>query len=189
MDMKKWEKEKGIDFLKKIGIKLGHYVLDFGCRVGHYSIPSAQIVNEKGLVYALDKDKDSIDKLQEKAREQKVKNIRLIETDGSLKIPLKDNLVNVVLVYDVLHLIDNRRAVYKEMGRVLKQGGLLSVYPKHNKLDSAGWGLKNMTPQSIRKEIEGCGFSFANKYCALLSHDNEINQGCVLNFRKLKQGV
>ena len=47
--MKKWEREEGVKFLKKIGIKTGQTVLDFGARVGHYSIPAAIAVEREKL--------------------------------------------------------------------------------------------------------------------------------------------
>ncbi|MFA5658104.1 MAG: hypothetical protein WC900_02340, partial [Oscillospiraceae bacterium] len=46
--LKDWENRDGVDFMKNIGVKTGDKVLDFGCRVGHYSIPAALVTGEKG---------------------------------------------------------------------------------------------------------------------------------------------
>jgi len=183
-EIEKWEKENGIKLFKKIGIKSGQTVLDFGARVGHYSIPAANVVGVKGLVYALDKDKRALEQLQRKAKRQRLENIKSIETDGNLEIDLEPGSVDVVLAYDVLHLLDNRKVVYKQVYQILRRGGLFSVYPKHNKLDSPGWGLENMTPEDIKTEIESHGFNFEKEYCGILSHDDTFNEGCILNFRK-----
>ncbi len=184
-EMGKWESEGGVKFLRRVGIKPGQKVLDFGARVGHYSIPAARVAGRNGLIYALDKDKDSLDELKRKAAEQGLENIMVIETRGSMKIKQGGDSVDAVLVYDVLHLVDNRKRLYKEVHRVLRQNGLFSVYPKHNKFDSPGWGLENMTPEDIKNEIENSGFHFKKEYCSSLSHDESINRGCVLNFKKL----
>jgi len=183
-EIEKWERKKGIRFLKRIGIKPGQTILDFGARVGHYAIPAAKIVGDDGLIYALDKDKTALEELQGKVTRQGLENITLIETDGTLEIDLHDNSVDVVLAYDVLHLVGNRKKLYKQVYQVLRQGGLFSVYPKHNKLDSPGWGLEKMTPEDVRAEIEKNGFYFEGKYCSMISHDDTLNQGCVLNFRR-----
>jgi len=180
--MEIWEKEKGRKFLRKIGIGPGNIVLDFGARVGHYTFPLAQIVGDKGLVYALDKDRASLIDLRKKARERELENIILIETSGDLEIDLEDNFFDAVLAYDVLHLINNRQIFYIQIHRVLKKYGLFSVYPKHNMLDSPGYGFENMTPEDIKKEIENYGFAFKKEHCNRISHDNELNYGCVLNF-------
>jgi precorrin-6B methylase 2 len=52
-----------IKVLKRIGIRRGQTVLDFGCGYGIYTIPVAKIVGEHGRVYALDKDKEAMDAL------------------------------------------------------------------------------------------------------------------------------
>ena len=186
-EMEKWEREGGIKFLEKIGIKPGQIVLDFGCRVGHYTIPIAKIVGKKGKVYALDKDKQSLNELRKKAVEEGLENITLIESIGDLKIPLEDESVDIILLYDILHLVDDRRKLYEEAHKVLRKGKLLSVYPKHNKFDSPGWGLKNLNLEDIKKEIVSCGFYFDRKYCDVISHDDEFNKGCILNFIKDKK--
>ena len=182
--MKKWEGKGGMKFLKKIGIKTGQTILDFGANVGHYSIPAARIAGNSGLIYALDKDKSALKELQRKVKREKLGNMNLIETDGNLKIDLENSSVDVVLAYDILHLVQNRRELYKQVYRVLRKRGLFSVYPKHNKLDSPGWGLENMTPEDIKTEIENYGFNFEKEYCGILSHDDSVSRGCVLNFRK-----
>jgi ubiquinone/menaquinone biosynthesis C-methylase UbiE len=179
-----WTKKDGTFFLKKVGIRKGQTVLDFGCRNGNYTIPAARIVDKDGLVYALDKDAHSLGTLRERLENNGFENIVLLETNGSLEINLEDDSLDVVLAYDVLHLIDNRRELYKQIYRVLRKDGLFSVYPKHNKLDSPGWGLRDMVPDDILKEIEGQNFHFEEEYCDTLSHDESLVYGCILNFRK-----
>lgn len=185
-EMEKWEKKEGIKFLRRIGIKSGQTILDFGARVGYYSIPAARIVGREGIVYALDKDSYSLNELKRKMTEQGLENIIIIKANDNLKIRLENNSIDVVLLYDVLHLINDREKLYKEVHKVLQDNGLFSVYPKHNKFDSPGWGLENMTPKDIKNEIENCGFYFEEEYCSSLSHDESINYGCVLNFKKME---
>ncbi len=184
-EMERWEKKEGIKFLRRIGIESGQKVLDFGAGAGHYSIPVARIVGREGRVYALEKNNGSLNKLKRKMAEQGLENIIIFKADGDLKIGLKKNSIDVVLLYDVLHLIDVRERLYREIHMILQKHGLFSVYPKHNKFDSPGWGLENMTPKDIKNEIENYGFYFEEEHCSSLSHDESINQGCVLNFRKL----
>lgn len=184
---KAWFQEAGKRLLKRIGIAKGEIVLDFGARVGYYSIPAAKVVGRKGIVNALDKDGGALDELMRIAKSEGVENIKRLDTSGELTIPLSSESVDVVLLYDVLHLIDARDLLYKEVQRILRPDGLLSVYPKHNKLDSPGWGLKDMAPGDIIKEIERHGFSFTEECCGELSHDDGFNPGCVLNFRKAMQ--
>ncbi len=183
-EIRNWEEKDGAKFLKKIGIKAGQKVLDFGARVGHYSIPAAAVVGTRGKVFALDKNKEPLNELKRKAVEKGLKNITLIKTNGALETGLENNSVEVALAYDMLHLIGNRKKLYAEIQRVLKKNGLFSVYPKHNKLDQPEQGLKNLEPKDIVREIESRNFYFEEKYCGTVSHDDFLNEGCILNFRK-----
>jgi len=187
--MEQWEKQQGVAFLRKIGVKLSQTVLDFGCRTGHYTIPAAKIVGRNGIVYAVDKDKQALDELKQKAAYLDLKNIRTIETSGQVHIDLENNSVDVVLFYDVLHYHEKRERekLNAEAYRVLKQNGLLSVYPKHTLGDDPVRELSNLSVSDVKLEIENSKFTFEHKFCGLISHDDSLNQGCVLNFRKEKK--
>ena len=63
-DTETWEEQEGVIFLRKIGIKIGQTVLDFGCRVGHYTIPAAEIVGNSGIVYAIDSEQQALKELR-----------------------------------------------------------------------------------------------------------------------------
>ena len=183
-----WETEKGVEFLKQVGVKKDDTVLDFGCRVGHYTIPVAKIIGSKGTVYAIDTQSEALAKLEQKKNIQKLANIRIIKTFGQLSLPLEEKSIDVVLLYDVLHYFKeaDRKKLYKETFRVLKENGLLSIYPKHCLTDNPIKEFQNMDLEGIKKEIQYSNFVFMKQDCDLISHDDGLNQGCVFNFRKKK---
>jgi len=185
--MEQWEKQRGVVFLRKIGIKPGQTVLDFGCRVGHYTIPAAKIVGSEGIVYAIDKEQQALNELQQKATHLNLKNIRTINSSGQIQIDLENDSTDVVLFYDVLHYHEkkDREKLYAEAYRALKQDGLFSVYPKHTLEDNPIMEFQNLSLSEIKQEIQNSKFVFGKKYCGLISHDDGLNQGCVLNFRKI----
>ena len=185
-DMEKWEKQQGVIFLRRIGLQLNQRVLDFGCRVGHYTIPAAKVVGNKGIVYAVDKEQQALDELQQKATDLNLKNIRIISTSGQTQIDLENDSIDVVLFYDVLHYHEQkeREKLYAEAYRVLKQDGLFSVYPKHTLEDYPLRALRSLSLIDVKQEIEGLNFFFEKKHCGLISHDDGLNEGCIFNFRK-----
>ena len=185
-EMEKWEREGGVTFLRKVGIRPGYRVLDFGARVGHYTVPAAHIVKENGLVYAVDKEHDSLVQLERKARRLGLRNVKIIENSGGMTLDLKDGLINVVLLYDVLHYFkkDERKRLYEEVYRILEPDGLLSVYPKHVLEDVPLNEFKNLHVEDVKKEIQNSNFFFKEKYCGTMSHDNSLNRGCVFVFNK-----
>ena len=184
--MERWEREAGVEFLKKIGIKSGQAILDFGCRVGHYAIPAARIIGNEGIVYAVDKEQQALDELQQKAIRLSLKNIKTVNTSGRIQTDLENNSIDVVLFYDVLHYHEKeeREKLYQEAFRILKQEGSLSVYPKHTLEDNPIRQFRELNLDDVKREIEDSGFHFEEKYCGFISHDDGFNKGCVLNFRK-----
>jgi len=187
--METWETVKGVEFLRKVGLRPGQTLLDFGCRVGHYAIPAAKIVGNEGIVYAVDKEQQSQNELQQKAIHLNLKNIRTINTSGQIQIDLENDSIDVVLFYDVLHYHEknDREKLYQEAFRILKQDGLLSVYPKHTLEDNPLQQFKELNLDDVKREVEDSGFHFEEKHCGIISHDDGLNQGCVLNFRKGKK--
>jgi ubiquinone/menaquinone biosynthesis C-methylase UbiE len=185
-EMERWESKEGVEFLRKAGIRKNHIVLDFGCGVGHYTVPAASVVESKGIVYAIDKEQQAINELRQKAAANNLKNVKIIETSGKTMLDFESESIDVVLFYDVLHYFGkhNREELYQETYRVLKQDGLLSVYPKHTLKDDPIQEFRRLTLSDVKREIEGSNFAFEQEHCSLISHDDGLNKGCVLNFRK-----
>jgi ubiquinone/menaquinone biosynthesis C-methylase UbiE len=184
-----WERDGGVKFLEETGLKSGQRVLDFGCRVGHYTIPAAKIVGNNGIVYAIDTEDYALKELKQKAKAHNLTNIKIIKTFGQTRLPLGRTAVDVILLYDVLHYLgkDKRAKLYHEVFRILRRDGLLSIYPKHTLEDAPTQKFRMLTLSDVKQEIEGSNFVFERKHCGLISHDDGLNQGCVLNFRKDKK--
>ncbi len=178
-----WEGEK---FLQEVGIKKGQGVLDFGSGEGNYTIPASKIVGTNAKVYAVDKDKNVLDKLKRKLEKMGIINVELI--NEKTKIPLEENTVDVVLCYDVIHLVGkndsstvrDRMKLYEIIRRIARKNALFSVYPTH-----LATHTDVTSNHEIKKEIEKAGFRFEREIHTELIHDDNRIKGCVLNFRKL----
>lgn len=179
-DVQTWLRTDGEIYLKNIGIKKGQCILDFGCGEGHYTIPAAKVVGEKGLVYAQDKEKESLDEVKRRAKAEGLNNIKVMKTKGELKIDLSDKCLDAVLLYDVLHYhdLEERRKIYAEVYRILKKGALLSVFPRHHQ------EYMHLKLDEVKKEIEKANFRFEGKLLKRLLHDDDYVKDHVLNFRR-----
>ena len=107
------------------GAKKGDIILDYGCGIGFNTIPAAEIVGEEGMVYALDIHPLAIKSVEKQIMKKGLKNVKTILS--GLNTGLPDESVDIVLLYNVLPMIKNRSALIKELYRVLKPGGILSV--------------------------------------------------------------
>jgi ubiquinone/menaquinone biosynthesis C-methylase UbiE len=117
--------------LEDVGIKSGYRVLDYGCGPGGYVMPVVKLVGDTGVLYALDIHPLAIESVQMLISKKRLSNVQVILSD--CKTGLTDESIDVVLLYDILHDLENRDEVLKELHRVLKPEGVLSVSDHHLK--------------------------------------------------------
>ena len=111
--------------VNKLNLKEGQKILEYGCGFGSYTFFAANLVGEKGKVYALDKQPLAIKKIEERAQREGFRNIDTILSDEDTGLP--DKSVDVVLLYGVLPEIERKKSLLKELYRVLKPDGYLST--------------------------------------------------------------
>jgi len=132
MEFREWLVEHASDVLRSVGVKEGQTVLDYGCGSGTFTIPSARIVGKEGRVYALEVRPKMLEYVKEKTESEGLTNVVTVLLNRSkLNTGLSDDIVDVVLVYDVMHEIDDRVGLLQELHRVVRQGGFLSIFPMH----------------------------------------------------------
>jgi len=117
--------------LEEAGLRAGMCVLDYGCGPGSCVLPAARIVGDKGKVYALDLHPLAIAAVRRLSARKSLANVITILSD--CKTGLTEGEVDVVLLYDVLHDIEDPEPLLSELNRVLKPNGLLSVSDHHLK--------------------------------------------------------
>ena len=166
--------------LERAGLEEGQVVLDFGCGSGNYSIPAAKVVKNTGKVYAVDRDSSKLKELAGRMKREGLGNIETVGTGGELEFPWEDGSVDSVLLYDIFwyFTIDDRRLpqLLAEVRRLLKPGGLLSVFPEH------------IAVEALAGKVEGAGFHPEGSFSCPLVHDSSKQQGRILNFSKPAAG-
>lgn len=177
--MNKWLNFEGKTFLEKIGVKKNYVVLDFGCGHGNYTIPASLAVGENGWVYAIDKNQEALDDLLLKAKEKGLQNIKILKLAPQTKLPFSNLFFDVILLFDVLHLVENRWQLFIELYQILNFQGILSVFPRHHTIEM------DMTLNEVQKEIEAVGFCHDVKLFTTLMHNDKYEKGWVLNFKKI----
>lgn len=120
------------EVLVEVGIHQGDTVLDFGCGPGGYIKPLAKMVGPEGKIYAQDMNPLAIRTVKDFASKNKLVNIETTISD--LKTGLADNSMDYVLLFDVLHHLEQPEAVLAELHRVLKsESGILAMSDHHMK--------------------------------------------------------
>lgn len=117
--------------LQEVDLRPGMVVLDYGCGPGAFSLAVARLVGPAGRVYAVDIHPLAARFVERAAGKEGLENIQTIV--GSSLEELAPQSIDVILLYDVLHLIPQPTAALEEMHRVLKPSGTLSVSDHHLK--------------------------------------------------------
>lgn len=115
--------------IKEIELQPGNIVLDYGCGIGSFSIPTAKAVGEKGKVYALDIHPLALKHTKKKAQKNKLTNIKLIKSDCDTG--LNNESIDIVLLYDVLKGLLTPQKQLEEFYRILRPEGILCVKDFH----------------------------------------------------------
>lgn len=119
--------------LKEAEIKPGDYVLDYGCGPGSYLIPLEELVGKSGKIFTLDINPLAIQKIRSIISKYRLENVETIQSDCRTGLP--DISVDVVLLYDIFHDLDEPNEILEELHRVLKPNGTISFSDHHMKDD------------------------------------------------------
>jgi SAM-dependent methyltransferase len=101
---------------------LGKVVLDVGCGYGRHAYFAALCGAE---VIAIDNSTDAV--LSTKRNTNHLQNVHVIQADGA-NLPLRDESVDRVYSYGVLHHVDNSDQLLEASNTVLKSGGSMSLW-------------------------------------------------------------
>ena len=116
-------------FFANIKIRPSAQVLDAGCGTGRYSIELSKLLDDKGLIHAVDVWDEGIESLKNALREKGILNINPIRADITKHIPLENESIDFCLMATVLHDLspEGQDSALKEVVRVLKPDGVFAL--------------------------------------------------------------
>ena len=132
MEFREWLADNANMVLREVGLKARQTILDFGCGPGIFTIPAAGIAGENGSVIAVDVRPQPLERVREKAMNAGLNNIRTVLVENSnLSTGLPNESTDVIMVFDMLHTVTDKQGLLRELHRVLKANGFLSIFPMH----------------------------------------------------------
>jgi SAM-dependent methyltransferase len=107
-------------------VREGDTILDLGSGGGIDVFRASKFVGEKGRVIGLDATPEMIFRARETAKKHGYQNVafRLGEIEH---MPIESNSVDLVISNCVLNLVPDKQSAFKEIYRVLKPGGRITV--------------------------------------------------------------
>ncbi len=134
--------------LNKLGLIDGMKVVDVGAGSGFYSFEAAKRVGASGRVYAVDVQKDLLERLRSVGASQGLRNIEVVwgnaEKIGGTKI--RESIADRVIASNVLFQIEKPDDFALEMKRITKHGGKVMVID---------WsGVTALSPKTVVPQAE-----------------------------------
>jgi SAM-dependent methyltransferase len=128
-------------------LKPGEMVLDLGSGAGFDCFLAAEQVGPKGKVIGVDMTPEMVEKARDIAQKRGIKNVefRLGEIEA---LPVADASVDVVLSNCVINLSTDKPQVFREVHRVLKDGGRIAI---------SDLALTKELPPKVRESIAAYG--------------------------------
>jgi ubiquinone/menaquinone biosynthesis C-methylase UbiE len=153
--------------IENFGIEPGMKIADLGSGAGFYSLPAAKMVGNEGVVYAVDVQKNLLEKIKSEADREHVSNIEYIwgdiETHNGTKIA--DNTVSAVFLSNILFQVDDREGTIAEASRILIPGGRVLCIDWTDSFGGLGPTQQAVFPADDAKELlEKHGLEFEKEF-------------------------
>ena len=169
-DVNNWEKTEGADIFSSILNVSNPVILDYGCGAGNYSFAAAHAFKQKCKVYAVDINRQCLDYVNSKSKDEKISCITTAEGREDYRHDFDDSFFDLVIYSDMFHGEEktynglHRFVMLEEAKRTLKPGGILAVLPFHlSNFRDKNKKKSKYTYKKLIDEISEYGFKYIEK--------------------------
>ncbi|MDO8562156.1 MAG: class I SAM-dependent methyltransferase [bacterium] len=165
-----------------IGITPGMKVADFGSGSGAYTFAIAEALSGSGHVYAIDVQRDLLQRIKNEAHKRGYKNVEVVwgdlERPGQSKIA--DGALDVVIVSNLLFQVAEKGVILEEARRILKPQGRVVVIDWADSFRGTGPRPEDVVEKEAALSLaEKCGLKLEKEFPAGAHHYGLI-------FRKIR---
>ncbi len=111
--------------IQRLDLKEDHHVLEIGPGPGYFSTHVAKVL-KRGRLVLLDIQQEMLDYAKKRLDKRGITNVEFKLTDGN-SLDLESNTFDRVFMVTVIGEVNNKETYLKEIHRVLKEDGILSI--------------------------------------------------------------
>jgi cyclopropane fatty-acyl-phospholipid synthase-like methyltransferase len=160
-DPKRDQWQKPHEVIRALNLPDTAVVADIGAGTGYFSVRLARML-PKGKVYAADLERDMVQHLTARAKREKLANMIAVQTapeDASL--PEK---VDVALLVDVYHHIEDRERYFRRLKEALKPGGRVAIVDFTLDSEIGPPPRARLAPERVKRELAAAGYALAAEH-------------------------
>ncbi len=165
-EREKWQKPDLV--IEKLGDISDKTIGDIGAGTGYFSF---RLAKKAKKVIAIDVDKRFVDYVRAKKEKEKIENIeaRLVEYDNP---KLSDNELDVIIIVDTYHHIDNRIEYFKKCLKGMSGKGVLMIvdFKKDKEINFGPPFDHKISHKQVEEEIKKAGFKNISVDKSLLAY-------------------
>jgi SAM-dependent methyltransferase len=153
-----WQKPHEV--IEALKLKRDALVADIGAGTGYFSMRLAHRV-PAGKVYAVDLEPDMVKHLVARAKREHLANVVAVQaTTDDARLPEK---VDLVLMVDTYHHIDDRHRYFAKLKESLKPGGRVAIIDFTLDSDIGPPPRARVSPERVKSELTAAGYKLADE--------------------------
>ncbi len=157
-----WQKPHEV--IQALDLKPDAVIADIGSGTGYFSVRLARMV-PKGRVYGADIEPDMVRYLAERAKRDGLKN--LIAVTAVPDDPLLPEKVDLILIVDTFHHIEDRDRYFQRLHNSLKPGGRIAIIDFGMGSPYGPPKSMRITPDGVKAELNHAGYTLVQEYAFL----------------------
>ena len=136
-------------------------VADLGAGTGYFAARLANML-PRGRVYAVDIEPDMVRYLEARAKREGLRNV--VALKGEPDDPRLPEKVDLVLVVDVYHHIEDRTPYFRRLRAMLRPGGRVAIIDFKPDAPQGPPRAARIAPQAVKAEMQAAGYSVAAEH-------------------------
>jgi len=154
-----WQKPQEV--IRALALAPDTVVADIGAGTGYFAVRLARAV-PKGRVLAVDVEADMVRYLAERAKREELQNLAVVQgTPDDARLPEK---VDLVLLVDTYHHIEDREAYFRKLRGSLAPAGRLAIIDFRLDSPLGPPRATRIEPKQVVRELETAGYALAEEH-------------------------
>lgn len=155
-DPRRDEWQKPHEVIQALALEPGAVIADIGSGTGYFAVRLANMVPQS-RVYGVDVEPDMVKYLAARAKREKRDNV--ISVAGAPDDPRLPGKVDLILLVDTYHHIDQRTAYFKKVRESLKPGGRLAIIDFRMDSPQGPPKAARIAPERVVAELKDAGYT------------------------------